>query len=540
MTTLSDISFGTLMILKDDFTKTDWRKQIQVLLASGKYKCSKNLGIKLKGISSETLFFTNDVNVGNTLTTKSLDISNEVQVSGSVFFEGTVKDLSGNSYAVPKDYIDLSGTYNILDISVNDVSNNYPFILESDKFIIIYDSSLNNKRTTNLDTSYIDISNALFNGLLGYVRELSNNFLKRDHIFLEDPSYINPPNWWNNYNDLSYSDFEVWAAEKTVRNDYYGGIGGISNFFATGDISNTRLAYTTSRRSYIVNPWISPYTNIITSNPKKLIKKYYIGLGLDISSNLNITAAQTESYSDISLAINNITSSVIDVYQPPTIPPPPRIMNSDGTTNFGKPWVMPINPPTSNYLKRPQHIAKLLSLANFGKKYCDEGLAKCFRYPINSDETASNTYPLDVTGQKRYPLLTDPSNIIIVLWGLDFYNEIAWGYPLMYGYSDLSLNELYPTEPSGGNWDNHPELKFSVNASFDDNVKPGVNDMNVWIVFQSSSPIQLDGSYSIKNGWIAGSQGIHISTLQNLTLQEKECGVWTKKIPDKTTYGYGV
>ena len=63
MSTLSDISFGTLMILKDDFVKTDWKKQMQTLLASGKYRCSNNLGIKLKGISSETLYFTNNVDV---------------------------------------------------------------------------------------------------------------------------------------------------------------------------------------------------------------------------------------------------------------------------------------------------------------------------------------------------------------------------------------------------------------------------------------------------------------------------------------------
>ena len=540
MSTLSDISFGTLMILKDDFVKTDWKKQMQTLLASGKYRCSNNLGIKLKGISSETLYFTNNVDVGNTLTTDSLDISNEVQVSGSVFFDGTVQDLSGKAYAVPSDYIDLSGLYNVLDISVNDVSSNYPFTLSSHKFIITTDLSLNNKRITEIDVSYIDLSNALFNGLLIYVTELSNNFLKANHTFVEDPSYIDPPNWWNNYNDLSYTDFEVWAAEKTVANDYYGAIGGISSFFATGDISNTRLAYTTSRRGYIINPWVNPNINVLTNNPRKLIKKYYIGLGVDTSSNLNITTAQTDTYSDLSLAVNNMTGSVMDVYQPPTMPPPPIIMNSDGTTNFGKPWVMPMNPPPLNYLKRPQHIAKLLSQANFGKRYCDEELAECYRYPINSDAISGSTYPLDQTGQKRYPLLTDPSNIIIVIWGLDFYNEIAWGYPLMYGYSDSSLNELYPMEPSGGNWDNHPELKFSVNASFHNNVKPGINDMNIWVVFQSSSPIQSGGSFSTKNGWIAGSQGMHISNLQNLTLQEKECGVWTKKIPDETTYGYGV
>ena len=191
-------------------------------------------------------------------------------------------------------------------------------------------------------------------------------------------------------------------------------------------------------------------------------------------------------------------------------------------------------------LERPKHIAKLLSLANFGKEYCDNNLAECYKYPINSNNTALATRPLDRTGQNRYPLRTVSSNQILVIWGLDYYNEIAWAYPLHYGYSESELDVLYPTSPSGGDWDNHTELKFSVNASFHDNVKPGTNNMNLWVVFQASNPIKNTGSYSIINGWKGGSQGRHISPNKTYTLESKECGTWTKKIPNYSSFGYGI
>ena len=72
--------------------------------------------------------------------------------------------------------------------------------------------------------------------------------------------------------------------------------------------------------------------------------KYYLGDGLDNTSYLDPTNAETLNFEDLSNAVHNAKTIFTELYQPPTTPPPPIIQNADGTTTFGKPWIMPINP----------------------------------------------------------------------------------------------------------------------------------------------------------------------------------------------------
>ena len=96
----------------------------------------------------------------------------------------------------------------------------------------------------------------------------------------------------------------------------------------------------------------------------------YLGDGLDNTSYLDPTNTETLNFEDLSSDIHNAKTIFTELYQPPNNTTS-IIQNADGTTTFGKPWIMPINPPPSSFLERPKHIAKLLSLANFGKEYCD-------------------------------------------------------------------------------------------------------------------------------------------------------------------------
>ena len=101
----TDISFGSIVIF-DKPSNGSWKRVTQEKIKYGIHECSEKTGILISGISAETFYATNNVDISNILT-----VGNSVIVSNNLIING---DVSGNisNGITNEQFTDISNNYN--------------------------------------------------------------------------------------------------------------------------------------------------------------------------------------------------------------------------------------------------------------------------------------------------------------------------------------------------------------------------------------------------------------------------------------------
>tara|TARA_X000000368_G_scaffold413516_2_gene401705 strand:+ start:2624 stop:3079 length:456 start_codon:yes stop_codon:yes gene_type:complete len=79
----SDISYGSIMIFDNQGTG-DWKRRSQEKIKYGMFKLSDNTGAIFSGISAETLYISNNLDVSNALYVRNnATINNDLHIKGN-------------------------------------------------------------------------------------------------------------------------------------------------------------------------------------------------------------------------------------------------------------------------------------------------------------------------------------------------------------------------------------------------------------------------------------------------------------------------
>ena len=100
----SDISYGSIIIFNND-NNTKWKNQIQEKIKFGIHECSETIGAIFSGLSAETFYITNNLDISNNLFIgENLTIQNNI----------TTTDISANILNAinNQQFVDISNNYN--------------------------------------------------------------------------------------------------------------------------------------------------------------------------------------------------------------------------------------------------------------------------------------------------------------------------------------------------------------------------------------------------------------------------------------------
>ena len=87
-----DLSYGSVILFNNEINGI-WNHQTQKALAFGQNKCSRNEGIEIKGISSETLYLSNNSDIKSSLNVNYTTVNEYFKSSLNLEIGGDISGL---------------------------------------------------------------------------------------------------------------------------------------------------------------------------------------------------------------------------------------------------------------------------------------------------------------------------------------------------------------------------------------------------------------------------------------------------------------